>query len=191
MPKTLSKYFIAIVPDGKIQDDAQVLKEALRENFGIRYGLRSPAHVTLKMPFLWNEKKEPELIKRLAKFLEAKKPLVLQFKDFSNFGNRVIFAKIMNREKLHKLQKELIEYAKLHLKLDLELSDTNYTPHMTIAFKDLKARDFDLYMAFFESQRFRHTYNVNQVSLLKKKEGHWKEVHRFNLDAEPEDGGLA
>lgn len=54
----MGKYFLAIVPDEAICDEVTILKEQLRDSFGLKYALRSPPHITLKMPFVHNEKKK-------------------------------------------------------------------------------------------------------------------------------------
>jgi 2'-5' RNA ligase len=67
---SLQKYFLALVPEGNLQEKATSLKEMLKEQFNIKYALKSPAHITLKMPFSYNEAKEEYLIERLKEFLK-------------------------------------------------------------------------------------------------------------------------
>ncbi|HSI78482.1 MAG TPA: 2'-5' RNA ligase family protein [Lunatimonas sp.] len=181
MAKTLGKYFIAIVPEGEIQEKSMALKLVLKDTYGIRYGLRSPAHVTLKMPFLWNEKKESELSGKLSRFFEGKLPFEIHFKGVDTFGKRVIFSRVKKNPALNKLQAELIMYCKTVLKQDMELSDRIYTPHMTIAFKDLKEADFSAYLEIAKKMALNERYMVNQVSLLKKDGGKWSVCGTFPL----------
>ena len=82
MGKSFGKYFIAIVPDGNLQDGATKVKEDLKDAFGLKYALKSPAHVTVKMPFSWNEAKENDLIDKVGAFLKDKTGFSLVFDGF-------------------------------------------------------------------------------------------------------------
>lgn len=181
MAKTLGKYFIAIVPEGEVQEQANALKLALKDTFGIRYGLRSPAHVTLKMPFLWNERKEAELVRKLELFFKNHSSFEVHFKGVDTFGKRVIFTRVIKSHSLNKLQSELLVYCKSSLKKEVELSDRIYTPHMTIAFKDLKENNFSAYLDCAKSMSMDKKYLVKQVALLKKYGGKWSVCETFLL----------
>ncbi|WP_158855801.1 2'-5' RNA ligase family protein [Lunatibacter salilacus] len=181
MAKTLGKYFIAIVPEGEIQEKSTALKMVLKDTYGIRYGLRSPAHVTLKMPFLWNEKKESELSGKLSRFFEGKLPFEIHFKGVDTFGKRVIFSRVKKNPALNKLQEDVIMYCKTILKQDIELSDRIYTPHMTIAFKDLKEANFSEYLDTAKKMSLNERYIVNRVALLKKEGGKWSVCGTFAM----------
>lgn len=173
MAKIFGKYFIAIVPQGDLQDKATKVKEDLKEVFGLKYALKSPSHVTVKMPFSWNEAKEDDLIKKVGFFLKERKGFSLDFDGFSRFGKRVIYIKVKPNEHLKVLQAELAEYCKRELNLVKELSDSNYTPHMTVAFKDVKEKRFDEYWNFIKSKKFKAHHEVKSLFILKRIDGRW------------------
>jgi len=186
MAKMLAKYFIAIVPEGEIQEQATALKLVLQDKYGIKYGLRSPAHVTLKMPFLWNEKKESELSGKLGRFFQTKLPFEIHLKGVDTFGKRVIFTKVKKNPALTRLQEELIIYCKTILKKEVELSDRIYTPHMTIAFKDLKENYFSEYLDCAKKMSLDKKTVVNQVALLKREGGKWSVCALFSFGKQKE-----
>lgn len=173
MAKSFGKYFIAIVPDGNLQDGATKVKEGLKDAFNLKYALKSPAHVTVKMPFSWNEAKENDLIDKVGAFLKDKTGFSLVFDGFGRFGKRVIYIKVKPNEQLNLIQAELAEYCKRELNLVKELSDSNYTPHMTVAFKDIKEKRFDEYWSFIKSQKIKIAYDVKSFSILKRIDGRW------------------
>lgn len=182
MAKIFGKYFIAVVPQGDLQDEATRVKEELKAVFGLKYALKSPAHVTLKMPFSWNEAKEADLIEMLGDFLKQKPRFALSFEDFGRFGKRVIFIKTKPNKELNALQSELVAYCKRELNLVKELSDSNYTPHMTVAFKDIKERIFDDYWQFIKSKNFKGKLDVKSISILKRLEGRWVVLSNITLE---------
>lgn len=184
MAKIIGKYFVALVPDGEVQKGATAIKEDLRDKFGLKYSLKSPAHVTLKMPFSWNEAKENVLTKSLEEFAKEYKSIKLHFIGFGKFGNRVIFVRVKRNQKLVLLQASIAEYFKRELKLVKELSDTNYHPHMTVAFKDVKAKDFEKYWAYVNSLDFDYEFQFDRLVLLKRIDNRWFPLSEIPLKKE-------
>jgi 2'-5' RNA ligase len=176
-----AKYFIALVPEGNIQEEATLLKEDMNMLFNLKYALKSPAHITIKMPFEWNENKEEKLIYRLQKFFETFEKFDLKLLNFGRFGRRVIFIDVLPSKTLNNLQESLGKFCKLELKLINELSDKAFHPHMTISFKDVKPKNFDMYWKHIQSKKFKEDYPVSDVALLKRIEGRWKVISRFPL----------
>lgn len=185
MAKQMGKYFIAIVPTGEIQEKATNLKLAVKERFNSKYALKSPAHVTLKMPFVWNEAKEEKLKDKLSLFFRQRTAFKLIFKGIGRFGRRVIYIRVEDHPELLSLQSELSSFCKQELKFKQELSDLAYHPHMTISFKDLKEKHFDDCLAFLKQEGFYQNMEVQSVALLKKENFIWKVVFVFDLDIKP------
>jgi len=181
MAKQMGKYFIAIVPKGEIQAKATELKHEVRELFNSKYALKSPAHVTLKMPFNWNDAKEDKLIERLSQFFLDKSSFDLVFKGIGRFGRRVIYIRVEEQLQLTTLQSQLSDYCKKELKFIQELSDQIYHPHMTVCFKDLKDKHFDDCLKFLKERGFYEKMEVREVTLLKKENFKWHIVHAFTL----------
>ncbi|WP_075348946.1 2'-5' RNA ligase family protein [Algoriphagus marinus] len=180
--KVMQKYFLAIVPTGEIQESATSLKLLLKEQMNIKYALKSPAHITLKMPFSYNEAKEDFLIEKLSTFLSGKENFKLQVKGTGTFGRRVIFWRIEADSKLYELQESLKIFCKRELNLVDELSDRNFHPHMTIAFKDVKDRDFDQVLKIVETHSIDLCFQADRLALLKRKNGHWEVGNWFDLE---------
>jgi 2'-5' RNA ligase len=171
--KSVGKYFLAIVPPKEIFDRAESIKEEIREKFGVKYALKSPAHITLKMPFNYNEAKEESLISKVGEFLKDQASFQVRITGVGTFGNRVIYLDIDKSQELETLQNSLKSFCKKELNLADELSDRNYHPHMTIAFKDLKVSQFPEVLKVIKSLGFRDQFQVSQIALLKRIDGRW------------------
>jgi 2'-5' RNA ligase len=176
-----AKYYIAIVPEGEVQVKATDLKLAVKERFQAKYALKSPAHITLKMPFRWNEAKEEKLISQLSGFFIKSPGFQLILKGIGRFGRRVIFIKVQEDPELMKLQQDLKFFCKTELKFIEELSDKAYRPHITLVSKDLKNHHFDDCLDFLQEQGFEESIKVPNVALLKKGERQWEVIQRFPL----------
>lgn len=174
---SFQKYFLAIVPEGELQDRLTAIKLELKEEFNIKYALKSPAHITLKMPFTYNEAKEDFLIEKLQSFAMNFLPFDLGIGGVDTFGDRVIFIKVEESLELINLQKKLREFSKKELKLVEELSDRNFHPHMTMAFKDLKKTPRQNIIEVVERKPISEKIVISQFFLLKRAEGRWN-IHQ-------------
>jgi 2'-5' RNA ligase len=179
--KVMQKYFLAIVPEGPIQENCTDLKNEIKQKFNVKYALKSPAHVTLKMPFSYNEAKEEVLILSLANFLKQFQGFPMQLGGVNTFGRRVIFIGVSAEERLIHLQAELKNFCKRELNLVDELSDRNFHPHLTIAYKDLKESNFEDVLRVIRSQDINGEMRVNKVSVLKRQDGKWSELTQIKL----------
>ena len=61
-------YFIALVPESPLRDEVDDFKREIKDRFGAAHALKSPAHITLQMPFHWLESEEHLLEKCLREF---------------------------------------------------------------------------------------------------------------------------
>ncbi|SHM56593.1 2'-5' RNA ligase [Cyclobacterium lianum] len=181
MPKKLGKYFIAIVPPEPVKEKITEIKAQVKAEFGVKYALRSPPHITLKMPFVFPEKKEANLEKKLGSFFSQETPFSLSLSGIGKFGERVIYLRVRYPPDLLLMQQRLVRFGKRNLGQKIELSDLNYTPHLTLAFKDIRKPDFVPLMNFLKSRVSRYDLEVTQVSLLKKTNSIWGLQNNFNL----------
>jgi 2'-5' RNA ligase len=179
--KSMQKYFLALVPPDPVLEKAEAIKLEIKDRFLVKYALKSPAHITLKMPFTYNEAKEGLLIERLSGFVSGFSTFPIKLGGIGTFGNRVIFLGVEKSEALITLQTELKRVCKQGLHLVDELSDRNFHPHMTLAFKDLKVEKFSEVLRLAKEMAFETEYYSEDVVLLKRVEGRWVCFHRFPL----------
>jgi 2'-5' RNA ligase len=172
--KSIQKYFLAIVPPEPALSKYNEIKEEIRRQFAVKYALKSPPHITLKMPFSYNESKEAFLLTKLSEFLEGQKYFPFHISGIGNFGQRVIFQKISPNDALNQLQAGLKIFCKRELHLIDELSDRNFHPHLTLAFKDLKPTKFERVMNLCRELEFEANFQADRLCLLKREGGYWK-----------------
>ena len=171
--KQMGKYFLALMPPEALAEEFAELKEQLKVRFLVKYALKSPSHLTLKMPFSYNEAKEGLLQEQLVQYLKEQKPFLVQVTGVSNFGQRVIYHRVLPCEPLTNMQLGLRSFCKKSLHLVEELSDRNFQPHLTLAYKDLKVSQFDEVLAFAREQAITADFLVDRLFLLKRIEGRW------------------
>jgi 2'-5' RNA ligase len=163
----VKKYFIAIVIPPPLFREIEDVKEDLFRRYGLKGGLRSPAHITLHRPFEWKEEKEEELIARLREF-RFNASLQISLHDFAFFEPRVIYANVKSNDRLFELHGQLKRFAATQLGLLNEVNDERgFHPHVTVAFRDLKKPRFYELKPEFEKKQLRGSFDCSGFSLLK------------------------
>jgi 2'-5' RNA ligase len=174
--KGMGKYFIGLLPPPALETSLHQVKADLKTHFQVKYALQSPAHLTLKMPFRYKEAKEQELVTRLTTLLLEQQSFSLQLKGIGHFGRRNIHHQVAPSSPLLELQTKLRGFCKRYLHLVEELSDRNFQPHLTLAYKDLKEGHFEEVLAFVKKNAIKADFLVDRAYLLKNVEGRWKVV---------------
>jgi 2'-5' RNA ligase len=170
-------YFIALVPPIDLRDQVRLLKEEMRDRFGAGHALKSPAHITLQMPFRWPEKEEARLIGFLDTFRLDRHPFPVLLNGFDCFAPRVIFIKVLN----HRPIVDLATSLKLGLERVLGFRSKQvhhgFHPHLTIATRDLSEEAFSKAWPEYAERPFQANFLCYALSLLKHNGKCW-EIHQ-------------
>lgn len=173
------KYFIAIIPPEPLFSELEKIKLDVSQRYNNKSALRSPAHITLHMPFELKAEKEELLLSALAKF-SFSNPFNIELKDFSCFEPKVIFVDVMKSESLFELQKSLVYQVKSNLNIFNQAeSERGFHPHVTIAFRDLKKEDFYIAYEEFKQKTFSASFNCHSFWLLKHADRKWHPFKEF------------
>ena len=174
----MGKYFLAIVLPEPAQAAFESIKQSLYQQYGLKGALRSPAHITLHMPFEWPEHKLDKLIAAFEAF-EHPQPFEIEISDFGFFEPRVVFGNVILTENLEKLQKNVVFIAKTKCGLLNEAENRRgFHPHVTVAFRDLKKPLFYTLKKEFESKQLAFQFQYTGFSLMKL-EDKWVEFRKF------------
>lgn len=163
-----SLYFIAVVPPEEIQHEITKLKMEVAERFGSKHALNAPAHITLHMPFRWKDSKREILIELMQEVNQDIKPFLLKLDGFGFFEPRVVYVDVEENEHLTELQRKVQLACRMRLKkVNANYRDQVFHPHMTIGFRDLKKTSFYEAKAHFELEKYKTSFPVEGVSILK------------------------
>ncbi len=174
--KGMGKYFVGLLPPAPLEAQFKIVKQGFADHFQVKYTLQAPTHLTLKMPFRYKEAKEKELEARLTTVLEGQSSFLLHLTGIGHFGKRNIHQQVAPSDSLISLQATLRSFCKKSLHLVEELSDRNFQPHLTLAYKDLKPSHFEEVLTFARKNAIKAEFLVEQAYLLKKVEGRWKVI---------------
>lgn len=177
------KYFLAIVPPEPLYGELVALKEKIGTAYEARAALRSPPHVTLHMPFLWNETKEDKLAAALRSFTREQRSLTVALNGFNCFAPRVVYVAVEENEPLQELQRKLFKHCKLHLNIfNANYRDKPFHPHITLAFRDLKKEKFESLWNELATKPFDANFVTNSITLLKHDGRQWIQYSSFLLN---------
>jgi 2'-5' RNA ligase len=175
-------YFIAVVPPEDIREKVKGIKEYIAENYNSNHALRSPAHITLHMPFKWKEKKLELLINELTASVRHKTPFKIKLKGYDSFAPRVIFIDVEESDRLYELKTSVERAMKnLHI-LNIDYKEKPFHPHMTVAFRDLRKAKFWEAWKEFESRDFEEEFDTESIVLLKHNGKIWEVFQEFEFN---------
>jgi 2'-5' RNA ligase len=177
--RDVSLYFIAIIPHANLRDQIKGIKERMQTEYGSGHALKSPAHITLQIPFKRSSAEEARLAEALRRFAADEQSFSLELNGYGAFAPRVIFIKIVEPDpvaRLHShLKKVLIE--ELHFNHDEVMNAIQ--PHITVATRDLTKEAFNEAWPEFQNQAFRASFEVKSIFLLKHNGRHWDILEEF------------
>src|SRR5688572_12169373 len=162
------QYFIALIPPSPVYEEALALKEYVKEKYNSKAALNSPPHITLHMPFLWNEEKEKKLLTKLQEFARQCDPIKVCLDNFSSFPPRVIFINVAESDALNELQGRLHRFFKQELDIfNANYQDRPFHPHLTLAFRDLRKSQYPLAWREFSNKEYKAEFMADKIGLLK------------------------
>ena len=174
-------YFLALLPDQKLQKEIRQIQLAVREKFNSSKALNAPPHITLQMPFRREEKEMEEGIGLLKKFAGNFIPYNVELEGFDHFDNRTIYIAVKKSDPLIVFQNELIQFLKTNLNFAEDELTLNFSPHVSVARRDLQKRRFNEAWEYFSKMQFRRSFAVHGFSLLIHDDNTWVERETFEF----------
>lgn len=180
MPKQ-NLYFVALLPHLRLREEIKGLKAEIQAHFGARHALKSPAHVTLQIPFKRPPQAEPEIAAALKNFAARQKPFEVRLSGFGCFSPRVVFVKIQNPKPLIQLQASLMP-ALAQAGLSETERRSRFHPHITLATRDVTPEIFHQIWADFQHRSFNDSFRAQSIGLLKHNGKFWEIYQEFEFE---------
>jgi 2'-5' RNA ligase len=172
-------YYIGIVCPEDINAEILSHKHWMRQHFGCKAALKSPAHITLIPSFLMESALEDDLREILSGFRWDASHLDLEINNFDHFGPRVIFAHVSQNEGLSALKTALEQHLVQYPTLGIRQEIRTFHAHITIANRDLQEGDFAAAWPHFEPLSYSAQFTTGNFSLLQLDGAKWEILHTF------------
>jgi 2'-5' RNA ligase len=166
-------YFIGILCPEGINERVLLFKHRMRDLYGCKVALRSPAHITLVTPFWWMEDAEDQLQDCLQQVHISSAIPTLILDGFSHFEKRVLFIHVANDPLLDRLRSAVLSTFIARFPGTVKPEDRLFYPHLTIANRDMKPNDFDEAWKYFSRKEFAAEFVVTTITLFKLIGGKW------------------
>ncbi|PZV13754.1 MAG: 2'-5' RNA ligase [Leptolyngbya sp.] len=172
--------FIALVPPPEIQAIANTIKHQFADEYASQAAQKSPPHITLQPPFTWMPQALPNLEQQLAKFAMEQSPFEVELNGFAAFPPKVIYIDVVKTVVLLNLQTGLMANLEATLGIvDAPSKQRTFTPHMTVAFRDLTQPNFNAAWQIFQERSLQLHFLASSLSLLIYDEHQWHVYKTF------------
>ncbi len=171
-------YFVAIVLPEELNQKILIWKNYMKEHYGCSVALKSPAHITLIPPFWMEEELEENLKVDLHEFSALQSSFNIELNNFSSFKPRVIFLEVETNESLQEL-KDKLEIELLEKKFPIKKDERAFHPHITIANRDLRKKDFAEANDHFQKISYIQEFSASGLSLLRHDGSVWQTETSF------------
>jgi 2'-5' RNA ligase len=172
-------YFIAIIPYSELREKIRKIKERMKSEYGAGHALKSPAHITLQMPFKRSSEDETIISETLRRFVTGEKSFTVDLDGFGAFAPRVIFIKISVPEPVRALHSKLREVLMTELHFSPAEVMKDVQPHITVATRDLAKEAFSEAWPELQKEEFKASFDVRSICLLKHNGRDWDILEEF------------
>ncbi|CAL1520673.1 2'-5' RNA ligase family protein [Chitinophaga sp. MM2321] len=184
-PKPDNKiYFIALLPTAEVGKEIIKIKQEFAEQYGPMYALKVLPHITLQVPFTADPALEKAFCDELTEFAKTQAPFEVSLKGYGTFPNkqnRVLFINVEKSETMSAMHRQLINFLRKEFGFSTMLARTGFTPHVTVAFKDLEDDQFNKAWPEYENKDYEATFKVNNLYFLRHNGKSWEVLQKCKL----------
>ena len=184
-PKPDNKiYFIALLPTAEVGKEIIKIKQEFAEQYGPTYALKVLPHITLQVPFTADPALEKAFCDELAEFAKTQAPFEVSLNGFGTFPNkqnRVLFINVEKSETMSAMHRQLINFLRKEFGFSTMLARTGFTPHVTVAFKDLEDDQFNKAWPEYENKEYQASFKVNNLYFLRHNGKSWEVLQKCKL----------
>ncbi|PUZ29787.1 RNA 2',3'-cyclic phosphodiesterase [Chitinophaga parva] len=185
MPKPDNKiYFIALLPTAEVGKEIIKIKQEFAEKYGPVYALKVLPHITLQVPFTADPALEKAFCDELTEFAKTQAPFEVNLNGFGTFPNkqnRVLFINVEKSETMSAMHRLLINFLRKEFGFSTMLARTGFTPHVTVAFKDLTDEQFEKAWPEYENKEYTASFKVNNLYFLRHNGKSWEVLQKCKL----------
>ncbi|MDY6939172.1 MAG: 2'-5' RNA ligase family protein [Cyanobacteriota bacterium] len=178
--RSSKRYFVALLPPDKVAEEVTEIKQFFDRTYNSHGALKSPPHITLQPPFHWEAERLTVLTESLAEFTQWHYPIPITLSGFGAFPPRVIYVNVLKTPELMQVRASLFTYLTQKFESIATKADRrSFSPHMTVAFRDLKKHDFYDAWPQFQTRSLSREFTVSHLTLLVHDGRQWQVDRQF------------
>ncbi len=179
MERTIrDNYFIGLTLPEDVSSRIEKEREWMRRTWGNRSGMGTVPHITLIPPFYSNLS-----VKALLSILSSIKNdrIDAVISGHGSFGERTIYAAVEENREMTELQRKLKRVLR---ESNIAFKDEKkFTPHITIANRDIKPESFVPSMEYLESLNLHEEFALSSFSLFSFIDYHWRTMGEIRFSS--------
>lgn len=156
-------YYIALLPPEVVSQEILNLKLLVKDNFKAKRALRSTAHITLVPPFRATSGEIELITNSLRNTLKNYLPIPTVINGFKHFGIHTIFLEVAKNVLIETLFREVFMLTNQVVKVP---GYSQFTPHITIASRDLAPNMFTQAITYFSTIPYYRGTLSRQVAIF-------------------------
>jgi len=172
-------YFIALIPHSGLREEIREIKERMRDEYGAGHALKSPAHITLQMPFKRSPADEDVISEALAGFALKEKSFRVDLEGYGSFPPRVIYIRVSNPEPVRGLHARLRKLLVDGLGFEPQEVMREVKPHITVATRDLTNTAYTEAWPVIKEEAFTGGFRAEGIFLLRHNGRSWDILKEF------------
>jgi len=172
-----SLFLVCLIPPADIVKDVDEIRKFISEKFNVHESLKRPAHITLYDPLKLTSLNQENIFFQTLQNLAYFDPFKQVLKNFGSFNEHTFYIDVEQNENIMQLKKA-IDSALKPLKLLNTKNHLKFTPHLTLAFKDVRPEVFRAINIMFKDKRFKREFIVSGFSVYKHIDKRWQ-PYRF------------
>lgn len=180
-------FLVCLIPPASIIEDIDEIRNNISEKYNVFESLKRPAHITLYNPVKISSHEQEEKFFKVLENASYLDPFEQILRNFSSFAPHTVYIDVVQNDNIMKLQAQ-IKSALKPLNIIPAKDVMKFTPHLTIAFKDVKLPVYQLIMEEYKDKSFKRTFAVNGFSVYKHLDKRWRPYKEFpfkNPDKQP------
>ncbi len=175
-------HFVGVMVPSEIEEKILEFRSYMSERYGCKSGHGTPPHITLIPPFLLPGDFDDGDVKSSVEnaIQKAQKSSVLPFdariSGFGAFEERTLFAHVEQDEKWTALRDAFVQSFQTNIPGSVRKSSKIFTPHITVANRDIPKGTMDEALQFFSRIDFSAEFQVEEICIfVRNSKGGWEE----------------
>ena len=178
-------HFIGVLLNEDITQTLENCRLYMNKTYGCKSGYGTPIHITLVPPFrLPDEYNSADLAKIIEHdVLSGSKDFKFnaRIENFDAFGDRTIFAKVVQDEKWNDLRNSVLT-ALLNFAPNCTKKDKSvFTPHITVANRDIPLGVSKEALSVMNELDLNENFLLDNISIFERHGGKWIVVYSLSL----------
>lgn len=181
MPDTLQLYFMALIPGKELSDRIRAIQQEIGLKYKSKKSLIRPVHITLLPPFSGEKIFEERMNSVLPEFFGQYSSFTVTVNGFGSFPPQVLFIKPEDNPELQLLHRNLMFFLRTELNFTEAQTSLEFTPHITVAYRDLTKEMFYKAWKEFQSKDFTGSFTADTACLLRHDGKLWEVISEFKM----------